>query len=474
MQIVRDLGGYSLGRSDLVRRAMSKKKAEVMEEERANFVNGNEAEKVSGCISKGIPAEVANKIFDSMISFAAYAFNKSHAACYAVVAYQTAYLKHYYPTQFMAALMTSVLDNTGKVSEYIQVCRQMGISILPPDINEGYSGFSVSGSNIRYGLSAIKNVGRPVIEAIVSERKLGGEFKNIRDLLTRLGGEVNKRCVENFIKAGALDSFGANRRQLISVYANIMDDIASERKNSVAGQMSLFDFVPEEDKQHFDVKLPNVAEFSKDMILGFEKEVMSVYVSGHPLEEYEKLWKRTISAKSSDFRIDAETGECQVKDNQRIVAGGIVAEKNVRLTKTGKHMANVVLEDLVGTVNMIVWPSDYDKYGSYLVEDAKIFVRGRVQAKEDQDAEIICESITPFDEMPKETWVQFENLESYNAEEKHLFELIHDSNGRDMMVIYLKAERMKKVLPANMSVRADDTLLQKLSEVYGKDNVRIV
>ena len=280
MQIVRSLAGYTLGRSDLVRRAMSKKKASVMEKERQNFVYGNEAEGVPGCIANGIPEKVANKIYDDMIDFAKYAFNKSHAAAYAVVSYQTAYLKYYYPVEFMAALMTSVIDNPSKVSEYILSCRKMGIQILPPDINCGESAFSVDGKSIRYGLSAIKSVGKPVIHAIVEERREHGLFKNMKDFVTRMAGrEVNKRAIENFIKSGAFDCLEGNRHQKIMVYPRIMDSVMQEKKNAMAGQMTLFDIVGEEDKKAFEISLPDVPEYEKEVLLGFEKEVLGVYIS---------------------------------------------------------------------------------------------------------------------------------------------------------------------------------------------------
>ena len=249
MQIVRNLAGYTLGRSDLVRRAMSKKKASVMEKERQNFVYGNQEEGVPGCIANGIPEKVANKIYDDMIDFAKYAFNKSHAAAYAVVSYQTAYLKYYYPVEFMAALMTSVIEMPNKVSEYIQVCRQMNIRILPPDVNSGIYGFSVDNGAIRYGLSAIKSVGRPVIEALVEERENRGPYLSLKDFIQRLTGVVNKRAIENFIKAGAVDCLEGNRRQKMTVYAQIVDSIAQDKKNTVAGQMSLFDFAEEDVKK---------------------------------------------------------------------------------------------------------------------------------------------------------------------------------------------------------------------------------
>ena len=277
MQIVRSLGGYTLGRSDLVRRAMSKKKAAVMEKERQNFVYGNEEEGVPGCVNRGISEEIANKIYEQMMDFAKYAFNKSHAAAYAVVAYQTAYLKCHFPVEFMAALMTSVIDNPPKVADYILSCRRMGIAILPPDINKGDSTFSVDGGGIRYGLSAIKSIGKPVIEAIVAERNQRGDFTSLRDFIERMTGkDVNKKAIENFIKAGAFDELPGNRRQKMMVYAQILDAIVQEKKNMMAGQMSLFDFVSEEEKTAYEIHMPDVEEYPKEAKLAFEKEVMGI------------------------------------------------------------------------------------------------------------------------------------------------------------------------------------------------------
>ena len=365
MQIVRDLGGYTLGRSDLVRRAMSKKKAAVMAKERQNFVYGNEEEHVPGCIANGISEQTANKIYDEMTDFAKYAFNKSHAAAYAVVSYQTAWLKYYYPVEFMAALMTSVIDNPGKVAEYIMTCRQMGIGILPPDINQGEGVFSVTGRQIRYGLSAIKSVGRPVIESILEERNRGGRFTNLKNFIERLSGkEVNKRTIESFIKAGALDSLGGTRRQLMMAYAQVMDSVAQERKSSISGQMSLFDLMGEEEKQEYSIQLPDVGEFDKSQRLAFEKEVLGIYVSGHPLEEYESVWRKNISALSSDFALDEELGQPKIQDGIKAVIGGIVESKTVKYTKTNKTMAFFLLEDLVGTVEVVVFPQRLRKISS--------------------------------------------------------------------------------------------------------------
>ncbi|MBE5893172.1 MAG: DNA polymerase III subunit alpha [Lachnospiraceae bacterium] len=399
MQIVRDLGGYTLGRSDLVRRAMSKKKQSVMEKERANFVYGNPEEGVPGCAANGISEAVAGQIYEDMMDFAKYAFNKSHAACYAVVSYQTAYLKYYHPVEFMAALLTSVIDNSKKVSEYILTCRSMGIELLPPDVNEGEAGFSVSGKSIRYALTAIKGVGRPVIESLVQERRERGPFTNIKDFITRMADkDMNKRAIENFIKAGALDSLGGTRKQFMSVYVQIVDHITKDKKSNLAGQISLFDIASEEDKEEFDIRMPDVGEYAKEMRLGFEKEVLGIYVSGHPLEEYQPLWQKYITNHTNDFALDEENGTVRVEDQTTAVVGGLIADKTIKYTKNDKVMAFLNLEDLVGNVEVVVFPNDYERYGKLLQEDSKIFVKGRVSLEEDKDGKLICEQIVSFDE----------------------------------------------------------------------------
>lgn len=475
MQIVRDLGGYTLGRSDLVRRAMSKKKQAVMEKERANFIYGNKEEGVPGCVANGIPEEVASQIYDDMMDFAKYAFNKSHAACYAVVSYQTAYLKYYYPVEFMAALMTSVIDNSGKVAEYIMVCRSMGIDILPPDINQGESGFSVDGKAIRYALTAIKSVGRPVIDAVVQERKARGPYTNLKDFITRMADkDVNKKAVENFIKAGAFDSLPGTRKQFMSAYVQIMEHIVKDKKNNMAGQLSLFDIADESQKEDFDVKLPDVGEYSKEMLLAFEKEVLGVYISGHPLEEQEELWRKGITNTTADFVINEEIGEPAVRDNMPAIIGGIIVDKKIKYTKNDKIMAFLQIEDLVGSVEVIVFPRDYEKNSDKLLEDNKVFVRGRVSLEEERDGKLICEKITAFDEIPKKLWIKFPSKEAYESKSKELLDLLADSDGKDSVIIYIEEIKAMKKLPPNWNVNADEQLAKVLSEKFGKENVKIV
>ena len=475
MQIVRDLGGYTLGRSDLVRRAMSKKKQAVMEKERANFIYGNKEEGVPGCVANGIPEEVASQIYDDMMDFAKYAFNKSHAACYAVVSYQTAYLKYYYPVEFMAALMTSVIDNSGKVAEYIMVCRSMGIDILPPDINQGESGFSVNGNAIRYALTAIKSVGRPVIDVVVQERKARGPYTNLKDFITRMADkDVNKKTVENFIKAGAFDSLPGTRKQFMSAYVQIMEHIVKDKKNNMAGQLSLFDIADESQKEDFDVKLPDVGEYSKEMLLAFEKEVLGVYISGHPLEEQEELWRKGITNTTADFVINEEIGEPAVRDNMPAVIGGIIVDKKIKYTKNDKIMAFLQIEDLVGNAEVIVFPRDYEKNSDKLLEDNKVFVRGRVSLEEERDGKLICEKITAFDEIPRKLWIKFPSKEEYESRSKELLDLLAGSDGKDSVIIYIEEIKAMKKLPPNWNVNADEQLAKVLAEKFGKENVKIV
>ena len=474
MQIVRNLAGYTLGRSDLVRRAMSKKKAAVMEKERQNFVYGNEEEGVPGCIANGISEQTANKIYDDMIDFAKYAFNKSHAAAYAVVSYQTAFLKYYYPVEFMAALMTSVIEMPTKVAEYIQVCRQMNIKILPPDVNRGAYGFSVNNGAIRYGLSAIKSVGRPVINALVEEREANGEYRSLKDFIERLTGTVNKRAIENFIKAGALDCLEGNRRQKMLVYGQIVDSIAQEKKNSFAGQMSLFDLVSDEEKKEYEIRMPDVEEYDKEMILAFEKDVLGIYLSGHPLERYRNIMEKMISAKTTDFQPDEESGIPKVYDGQKVIIGGMITEKTIKYTRNNKVMAFLTVEDLLGTVEIVVFPRDYEKWQAMLNEDARVFVQGRVNAEDDKPSKLILEKVRAFEDMPQELWIQFKDKAEYAEKEQELLETLKGYAGVSAVVIYLKDVNAMKRLPAGYHARISDSLTGELRKKYGESNVKVV
>ena len=474
MQIVRDLAGYTLGRSDLVRRAMSKKKADVMARERKNFVYGNEEEGVKGCAANGIDEKTANQIFDDMTDFAKYAFNKSHAAAYAVVAYQTAYLKYYYPREFMAALMTSIMDNVTKVSEYILACRNMGIGILPPDINEGVSGFSVSGNSIRYGLSAIKSVGRAVVEVIISEREAGGPFSTLEDFVSRMSNrEVNKRTLESFIKSGALDSLPGTRKQKLYVSSELLENKAREKKTVMEGQMSFFDIAPEEDKGNFQVSFPDVGEFDKETLLAFEKETLGIYVSGHPMEAYQELWQKNVTARTSDFIVD-EDGHTVVEDNSIVVVGGMITAKKVKTTRTSQMMAFVSLEDMVGTVEALVFPKIYEKNKQYLTEDSKVFLRGRASIGDDPVGKLVCEEVIPFSAIPNELWLQFEDQEFYERTVDSVMAVLRESEGKDRVVMYLKKERKLRRLSPSWAIDAQGRLLEELYTLLGEKNVKVV
>lgn len=476
MQIVRDLAGYTLGRSDLLRRAMSKKKGDVMQKERQIFVYGDEENGVPGCIKNGIDEKTANKIYDEMIDFAKYAFNKSHAAAYAVVSYQTAYLKYYYPVEYMAALMTSVIENPSKVAEYIYACRQMDIPILPPDINRGVGNFSVDGNSIRYGLAAIKSIGKPVIAAILEERNAYGTFQNLEDFISRMSVKenLNKRAIENLIKSGALDCLGGTRKQFMSIYVQIVDHVNQEKKYAMTGQMTLFDLVGEEEKSQFEIQLPDVGEYAKENLLAFEKEVLGVYLSGHPLEEYEEKWRKSISATTLDFQPDEETGRAKVHDGTREIVGGMITDKTIKHTKTNQTMAFLTLEDLLGTVEIIVFPRDYEKNREYLEIDKKIFVKGRVSEEEEKPSKLVCETIIPFEQTKKELWIQFPDKEDFLRNEQIVYGYLADSDGEDEVVIYCQKERAIKRLPRNRNIRIGQEVLSRLMNHYGEKRIKVV
>ena len=475
MQIVQALAGYSLGRADLLRRAMSKKKASVMEKERESFVYGNPEDGVPGCINNGISEQIANKIYDEMIDFAKYAFNKSHAAAYAVVSYQTAWLKYYYPVEFMAALMTSCIDNPGKVAEYILNSRQMGISILPPDVNQSEGIFTVEDGCIRYGMSAIKGVGKPVMEAVAREREENGPFVSLQDFAERMTGkEINKKTVENFIKSGAFDSFDATRKQMLQIYPQVMDAVAQEKKNSMTGQMSLFDFVDEETKHSYEIPLPSVGEYAKEEKLAMEKEVLGIYISGHPLEEQEECWRKNITAVTTDFLPDEETGFPKVVDGAKVIVGGMITDKKIKYTKNNKTMAFLTLEDLLGTLEIVVFPRDYERNASLMQEDAKVFIQGRVSAEDDKASKLICEKIYPFSDVPRELWIQFADKGAYEREVAELYRILSESDGTDQVVLYIRSPKAMKRLPPSRGVKIGDELLGILNEKYGNQNVKVV
>ena len=471
MQIVRDLAGYSWGRSDLVRRAMSKKKAYVMEQERKNFIYGNPDEGVKGCVNNGIDEKVAGKIYDDMIDFAKYAFNKSHAACYAVVSFQTAYLKTYYPVEFMAALMTSVIDNTSKVAGYIYACKQMNIGILPPDVNESQMEFTVENGKIRFAMAAIKSLGRPTIQAILKERGENGSFISMQDFVTRMSHALNKRAIENFVKAGAFDTFGHTRKSMMIVSESMLDSAIKHNKDSMTGLMSLFDFAAEEDKKAFEIRIPDVAEYTKEELLGYEKEILGVYVSGHPLDEYTGMVNKYITNVSSDFEVDDELGETKARDGAIATIGGLITEKTIKTTKKGQLMAFLTVEDVVGTVEVVVFPNSFTANRVVIDHAEKVFVTGKVQANVDENAKLICDKVVDFASIPRKLWIRFASLSDYEDKKDELYGILYNSDGKDTVVIYCTKENKRLTLPASRTIRVDSELIQKLQSMYGEKNV---
>jgi DNA polymerase-3 subunit alpha len=413
MQIVRELGGYSYGRSDLVRRAMSKKKHDVMEKERENFIYGIVGENgevlVKGAIRNGIDEKTANRIFDQMIDFASYAFNKSHAAAYAVIAYQTAWLKLYYPVEFMAALLNSFLDNTGKISHYVRECRHMGIEVLPPDINESDVRFTVINGKIRFGMAAVKNVGEAAAGELIRERTEKGPFKSFGDFCIRMGGkDVNKRCVESLIKCGAFDSFGVYRSRMMAVYEKLLEGAQQSKRSRMEGQLSLFETHGEAKNMEIEESYPELKEFPPKMMLAMEKEMLGLYVTGHPLQEYEDEIREQVSINSSEL---AESGEeaapgragseiapagRMLHDGMLVTVGGIITGKKTKTTRSNNLMAFVTLEDMYGSMEIIVFPTVLSKYGALLAEESLVFIDGRISMKEEEQPKIICDTVRPI------------------------------------------------------------------------------
>ena len=475
MQIVQELAGYTLGGADILRRAMSKKKDYVMQAERKRFVYGDEAEggTVPGCIKNGISEQVANKIYDEMIDFAKYAFNKSHAAAYAVVSYQTAYLKFYYPTEFMAALMTSVMDKLSKLGEYIQECKSLGIDILPPDINQAGSGFTVSGHSIRYGLSAIKGVGRNIIDAIVEERNLSGPYKDLYDFALRLSGkDINKRLVENLIKAGAMDCFGLTRKQLIYIYMDVLDEVNKDKKSAMSGQLTLFDIVDDSFKSDFQVKVPDVGEFDKETLLNFEKDVTGIFISGHPLDEYEDILKGSVTARTADFMLDDE-GSVSVKDGSQAIIGGIISKVTGKSAKNGQPMAFVTVEDLIGSVEVIVFPKNFAECRPLVYEGNKVLVRGRVNVGNEENAKLIADRMIGFDSITRQVWIKFADFEEFKKAEEYIMSLssVPELRGSAEIVIYLGKEKQKKIINGQYCINTGERVIKHLKERYGESNI---
>ena len=474
MQIVRDLAGYSYGQSDLLRRAMSKKKDSVMKEERKNFVYGDESKGIPGCVANGVSEQVANKIYDKMIDFAKYAFNRSHAAAYAFITYQTAYLKYYYPKEYMAALLTSVMSNTGKVSEYILSGKEMGIAILPPDVNEGEGNFTTASGGIRYGMSAIKGLGENVTDAIVRDREERGPYKSLTDLIERLAGSINKKGLEALIKSGALDGLSGSRREKMAVYEQVLDSISHEKHSKMAGQLSLFDIAPKDELSTLEVKMPVLGEFDVETKLAFEKEMLGVYLSGHPLESYQDMLKSVCNATSLDFAYDEEEGMVNVAPGKDYILGGIASVVNIKLTRNNQRMAFITLEDLVGSVEVIVFPRDFEKYRELIEEGRKYIISGKASLEENDAAKLIAGKIIPFEEVPREVWLQFENKAELEKVEDELNKIFEGNKGNARVMLYCREERQVKRVNTVRGISYAEAVIDELKHKLGCDNVKIV
>lgn len=474
MQIVRDLAGYSYGQSDLLRRAMSKKKDSVMKEERKNFVYGDQSKGIPGCVANGVSEQVANKIYDKMIDFAKYAFNRSHAAAYAFITYQTAYLKYYYPKEYMAALLTSVMSNTGKVSEYILSGKEMGIAILPPDVNEGEGNFTAASGGIRYGMSAIKGLGENVTDAIVRDREERGPYKSLTDLIERLAGSINKKGLEALIKSGALDGLSGSRREKMAVYEQVLDSISHEKHSKMAGQLSLFDIAPKDDLSALEVKMPELGEFDVETKLAFEKEMLGVYLSGHPLESYQDMLKSVCNASSLDFAYDEEEGMVNVAPGKDYILGGIASVVNIKLTRNNQRMAFITLEDLVGSVEVIVFPRDFEKYKDLIEEGRKYIIAGKASLEENDAAKLIAGKIIPFEEVPREVWLQFENKAELEKVEDELNKIFEGNKGNARVMLYCREERQVKRVNTVRGISYAEAVIDELKHKLGSDNVKIV
>lgn len=500
MDIVRKLAGYSMGRSDLVRRAMSKKKHKVMEEERRNFihgiVDGNGNIEVPGCVRNGISEEAANKIFDQMMDFASYAFNKSHAAAYAVVGFQTAYLMRYYPAEFIASMLNSVMGGSEKVAFYIRFAESQGIQVLPPDINESYARFTVKGNTIRFGLAAIKNVGVQVVESIVKSRECKGRFVSLYDFCNKIDlSAINKRTIESLIKSGAFDFFKIYRSQMLAVYERMLDNLVSEKKRNIDGQMSLFGGLMETHAEP-EIKYPNIKEFEKKYILAMEKEMTGLYLSGHPLDEYVETLKLQTDTNIADIlgavsgEVSLEEGleinsvemdsvkekasESAIKDGTRVVIGGIITEVSKKVTKNNDMMAFAKLEDLYGTIELIVFPKVYEKINSLIDIDQLIFVKGRVSIREDEAPKIMCEDIQPLIKINTDKlYIRVDDDKIAREINKSLKILL--SNYKGTTPVYLFAQKEKKAyrMDREFWVDSESGILQLLRSKFGEDNVKL-
>lgn len=481
MEIVQKLGGYSFGRADLVRRAMGKKKMDVMEKERQNFIYGQTDEEgniiVKGAIRNGVDEKTASKIFDLMVDFANYAFNKSHSAAYAVIAYRTAWLKTYYPVEYMAALISSVMSNTSQVSLYIEECKRLGIEIKPPDINYSFGKFSVEGKAIRYGLSAVKNVGENIIDAIVKSRE-NGRFLNLNDFIERIykvdKTSINKRAVESLIKAGALNSLGGNRAQYLAIFEKTIDGISNDIKKNIDGQFSLFEAA----KTNFEEELPKLSEFPTNILLQMEKEMLGIYVSGHPLQPYEREIKLLSNFHTTDIiaeQFDTEIKNDNIEDGKQVYIVGLITDKKNKVTKNNNMMAFFTLEDLYSTIECIVFPTVFEKYFDQIFEDNIVLVEGKLSISEVEDPKIIVEKISPVKKMNYDKiYLKIDDITKMDILEK-VKEILYSYPGNVPVYIYFTSN--KKTIMADRSLWIDGNSVEaidKLKELLGYDNVKII
>ncbi|MCR4715595.1 MAG: DNA polymerase III subunit alpha [Lachnospiraceae bacterium] len=477
MQIFMKLAGYTLGRSDLVRKAMSKKKTDVLLNEKTSFIYGNKELGIKGCVNNGILEETAEKIFDEMTDFGKYAFNKSHAAAYAVVAYQTAYLKAHYPAEFMAALISSVSDNSAKLGGYIATLKQSNIKVLAPDINLSEAEFTATNDSIRFGLSAIKSLGYNVIDAIILERKKRGPYKDIYDFAERLTSkEVNKRSLESLIKAGAFDSLGATRKQLMQIYPSVIQIVNTDKKKTISGQQSIFDYGAKIgiDESIYRPALPDCGEFEDEIKLAYEKEIIGSYVSGHPLDNYADWINKNSNVKASIFAYDEENHSFQLSNKDRVIIGGILEDIQPRMTRKNQQMATGKLTDLSGSVNLLFFPKAYEPKRSVIVDDCKCFIAGRVDIEE-SNIRIIVDQIITFDEMSPDIWIKFNDKESYESIKDSLLDQLkkhHSSINASNVIIYLNKEKAVKRLENNYKVKFSEELLDELIYKYGEEYVK--
>lgn len=486
MQIVRDLAGYSLGRADLVRRAMGKKKLDVMAKERENFVHGKLDEngnvEIPGCVRNGIDEASANKIFDEMSEFAKYAFNKSHAACYAVVAYQTAYLKAYYPAEFMAAMLNSFLGNLDKIPIYINECKKSNIAILKPDINKSYTKFTATDNSVRFGLGSIKNVGLAAVDAIVKERENGGEFKDFTDFAERIYGEaVNKKCIESLIRAGAFDNMGKTRCTLIASYEQIIDTIADSQKKNFTNQITMFDISnSEEDIQKMKYNYMEMDEFSEKELLSMEKEMLGIYISGHPLEKYRKQLDEVTNFNTAQIEETMEqmtAGEkCDLQDGQSVKLAGVITKIKKKFTKSNKVMAFVTIEDLYGSCELIVFESCYNKCSNLLIEESLILCEGRISIRDENDITIIANQITELKsnsqrrlviditDLPEETKEKLRGTIKFFEGEQNNLKVNVKTNGKETECGAIFVDNAGKTIEAFKDVVGEDRVELAVTE----------